>query len=314
MRLLALAAVLGLIGSATIPAHASFPGRNGEILYAGEPCNESPDVPCGDNDGTQMFAVSPSRFTSRGVQMPGLVSSARWGPDGRVLVLPQSFDSYPSPQPAPGLFLMDAAQFPRRGLPEPATTRLLGPERFGPATWSPSGTQLVVESNWGLEVVQRDGGQPRQLLPKGNQPDWSSRNLIAFERGGNISAIRPDGSAARRLTLRGGKNGSWAPDGRRLVFERSRTLYVVRADGSGRRKLASRATTPVWSPDGRYVSFVRVAHEPECGSDGTGCDIAYLRIIRADGRGKSRAVNTFDGSHTPGPVRVERLLDWRPLP
>lgn len=245
--------------------------------------------------------------------MPGSVYSARWSADGRTLVLPQAFRFYPSPQPAPGLFFMNASQFPRPAVSEPSTSRLAGSGAFSGAAWGPSGLQLVVESNPGLTIVGNDGSRPRRILASGTRPDWSVRDLIAFQRAGNISAIRPDGTGLRRLTSRGGKNGSWSPDGRRLVFERSRALYAVRADGTGRRKLTSRATNPVWSPDGRYIAFLRITHESECGADGTGCDIARLRLIRADGHGKSRAVTTRDG-RSREPVRVGQLMDWRPLP
>lgn len=174
---------------------------------------------------------------------------------------------------------------PRTWAPE-----LPGTENDDDPAWSPDGRRLAVTSDSNLVAVALDGSDRRTIADRAVQPTWSVRGVIAFRRGGDVYTVTPGGTNTRRLTFRGGAHPSWSPSGRRLVFERGRSLYVIRPDGPGRRKLASRATRPVWSPDGRYVAFLREMHQDECGYDGIGCDILYLRLIPADGRHHSHAV------------------------
>src|SRR5215218_1483983 len=55
---------------------------------------------------------------------------------------------------------------------------------------------------------------------------------IAFEQGGVIYSIRPDGSDRRQLTTDTHSHSPrWSPNGRRLAFHRAGDIWVMRADG-----------------------------------------------------------------------------------
>jgi Tol biopolymer transport system component len=165
--------------------------------------------------------------------------------------------------------------------------------------WSPDGTRLVAERNGDLVLLTRTGGQEGMLAVDGASPDWSSRGQIAFARKDNIWTVRP-GQAAKQLTHRGGSSPSWSPDGRYLAFVRASRIFIVRRDGRQlRRFLSRRAGTPVWSPSGRSLAFI------------SNYD---LYAARADGTRLRRLLN-YDPPLFRQDLHISiEAMDWRPLP
>ena len=111
-------------------------------------------------------------------------------------------------------------------------------------------------------VGDLDGYPPAQWSPDGKQ--------IAFRRvtGGRLDlyVVDPAGRHLRRLdTLGEAREFTWSPDSRRIAYSSRDGIFVVRVGRVGRARLTtaptSRATdsNPVWSPDGRRITFLRTA-------------------------------------------------------
>jgi Tol biopolymer transport system component len=84
---------------------------------------------------------------------------------------------------------------------------------------------------------------------------------IAFEQGGVIYSIRPDGSDRRQLTTDTRSHSPrWSPNGRRIAFHRTGDIWIMRADGSAAHRITSGSANdinPSWSPDGSRLVFSR---------------------------------------------------------
>jgi Tol biopolymer transport system component len=99
------------------------------------------------------------------------------------------------------------------------------------------------------------------------EPAWSSRNVVAYVRNGNVYVARPNGTRRRFVTS--GVSPDWSPRGRRLALVRPSPrltfdapigrIYVVAATGSGLRRVrgVDGASFPVWSPNGRSLTYQR---------------------------------------------------------
>jgi Tol biopolymer transport system component len=150
---------------------------------------------------------------------------------------------------------------------------------LGAGSATASGSSGAVVFSWshgsseGLKggLYAARGGHYNQLTedPSDEQPAFSpDGRTIAFVRGGDIYAMRADGSGQHQLTSGPELDGRpiVSPNGRLVVFERRsaegtpRDLYTVRVMGGGLHPLAA---TPdddheaAFAPDGRAVVFVR---------------------------------------------------------
>jgi TolB protein len=246
------------------PAQAAFPGRNGAIGFAVR--SGSGDTP----PFVEQIALSAKRLTGyrpRGLVRCELTDGAPSGGDctGRDYGSPSYsadgsrivFDT------GSRIGLMSATGGPITLLP--AVTANDGDPAF-----SPDGRQIVftgTNDRGATDVYVRsvDGGPARPLVLDAGEPAWSSRNVIAYARSGNVYVARPDGSHRRWVTS--GVSPDWAPNGRRLVLIRPLPrltfdapigrIYTVGTRGGGLRRVggASAALHPVWSPDGHWIAF-----------------------------------------------------------
>jgi TolB protein len=169
-------------------------------------------------------------------------------------------------------------------------------------------------------VINADGSGLRQLTRNAvvdREPAWSpDGQKIAFEswRDGadaNIYVMNADGSDQQNLTPKPGDQGGprWSPDGRAILFTavppgppRSGSPWpfrgdvdVMNADGSGQRNLTHTGESgefdPSWSPDGRNITFSRLAGPPWG---------VRIIVMNADGRGKRAVTPKFARSGDRG--------------
>ncbi len=159
-------------------------------------------------------------------------------------------------------------------------------------TLSPDGSQVAFtwggpnDDNRDIYVKLVGPGQPHRLTtnPQSDfNPAWSpDGRLIAFERSGaegtaNVFAIPALGGAERlvaTLEARGAQarprgNLTWTPDGKWIAVggrpsrETTTGIWLIALEGAARRPLTEVGdleagdTSPAFSPDGRYLAFIR---------------------------------------------------------
>jgi TolB protein len=172
-----------------------------------------------------------------------------------------------------------------------------------------------------LFTVRADGKGVRQLTRFGDSDAvhaaWSpDGSRIAFERDYSDRAViytmRPDGSDLAFLTPKGLQGlPAYAPDGKTIAFDRTLPtgdgLWLMRSDGSGLRQLTTNKPagkgecrcdgSPVFSPDGKRVAFVRAITDLKTAVFVVGVDRKGLRQVTPWSRGVSAKLDwSPDGS------------------
>jgi Tol biopolymer transport system component len=275
--------VLVGLASAVPAAEASFPGRNGLIAFAreGPPFELTPPVL-----GAQtIWLVDPrSGRTRQLTHIPGRCGRAGFTWDDSEpsfsasghLVVYTHFDSC-DPRTPDGIYAIRSDGSGRR-LIWRATSEVQTP--VFPAL-SPSGRLLAFSEDGGPTFMTsfRRPRRERELslsaeryyLP--DQPAWSSTGRLALTLHsftGHIGTVTAGGKDLRLVT-RSTRDAmpDWSPTGDRIVFQRQKEMGRIKADvltapargERQRRPMRLTATRdaffPVWSPDGRYIAYVR---------------------------------------------------------
>lgn len=253
-----LAASLAALAIMAAPAHATFPGRNGSLVFSAH-----------FDHGPGTHAVYLDRLSPRsGEEHRRLVcsdanppahcafaSAATVAPDGRrVAILSASGFAVP----------MDAVlRLTTISGDGDQVVDVADPFAFSWFTdkralrWLPDGRALSVEVSGAPVSLGLDGVLDGALLPgRAVSADWAIDGRAAFIRGGDLYVTRRGGSA-RRVARRAAEP-SWSPHGRWVAFTRASKLFVVPSGGGKARQLrVGTAAEPVWSPDGRSIAFVR---------------------------------------------------------
>ncbi len=188
----------------------------------------------------------------------------------------------------------------------------------GAVVFSRSTTGLEAEPA-GLFAVRN--GHLNQLTesPSDSQPDFAPNGrTIVFVRGGDVYAMRADGSGQHALTAGAEVDGRplVSPNGRFVLFERAAAegaahdLYTVRLRGGGAQPLTSSGaddSEASFSRDGRLIVFAR-RFARAWGST------ADLYSVRPSGAGQRRLTRTgrideFDPRYCAGGIAFSRGRD-----
>ena len=145
----------------------------------------------------------------------------------------------------------------------------------GSPTWSPDGKEIALTTFRGIDLINADGTNRRQLVrlnswvlysvawsPDGNEILFGSGRSSSDQYGDAkvrfsievISADGSDGSSARLLGY--GSKPSWSPDGSKIVFERTGAgvpftqIWVMSRTGKNKTQLTDVGTnwSPSWQP------------------------------------------------------------------
>jgi TolB protein len=276
--------------ASTLPAHATFPGKNGRIAFVA-----GPDVYTMNPDGSDV-----KQLTNLGPDSGAFWES--WSPDGKLIV----FNEYRPPDFLGQLWLMNADGSNQRLLLADAD---FVDER---ASFTADGNSVVF-SRCQLDIeacalfqMSIDGSNITAITDfelgiQDRSPHYSSENRLTFTgtaRDGIICAIElmnPEESAPRRLTPAplAARQPDWSPDGRRIAFSthcrggtenfQNEEIWMVDTEGNALRRLTRNGNEyfsghhdlhPSWSPQGDAIVFERDA--PDYSSSG-------IFIMKSDG-------------------------------
>lgn len=202
--------------------------------------------------GPYLHSIRPDGSALTGVALPETCSPEKFTRDGRVLVC---FDLSDDADLEHWRYAVqrEASRWRRVSMPAEVTIpeRLDPSEKVAAPQWTPAGDRIAF------------------IRPTGVGPSW-------FSSSGEVTVADAAGSNERFVAV-DGEAPQWSPDGKRLAFARCRvfepnwekdeflhstaecSLWTVSSDGADEPKslVEKAASEPVWSPDGRFVAFLR---------------------------------------------------------
>jgi Tol biopolymer transport system component len=249
------AVIVTLSGMAAGTALASFPGRNGKIIFASTRTGSN-QLWTMDSKGKKPKRVTRSALEDGG---PSVSRDGRWIAFER---LGRRREIY--------IVRADGRKLRR-------LTR--NDVDDAAPSWAPDGQRIVFRSDRDgdpeIYVMRRNGKGLTQLtfneLVADDDPEFSpDGKKIAFvsRRTGNaeIFVMNADGTAQTQITNDPAIDAlpTWSPDGRRIAFESRRAgnpdVWIMNADGSAAKQLTkggAHERFPAFSPNGRSIVYER---------------------------------------------------------
>lgn len=253
------AVALGFVIASAAPASATFPGRNGLIVF------DTQDRPGVDGGSSQIYTVRPDGFGVRQLTHLGSGHNAfdpHWSSDGQRIAYVSDVAG------SAAVWVMQA-----NGTRNHQLLSNPGYDYFSPS-WSPDGQRLVLSRcsqfrrTCALVAVRSDGTGLRVLVVgnwNSGQPVWSpDGRWLAYtsDKGGYDSRLwvaRADGTGSHPIAPADlvPDRPVWSPDSQQLTFTgdpHDGRLFVIRRGGTGLRALTQGATIfGSWSPNYRRM-------------------------------------------------------------
>ena len=305
-----LALVVVVAAAALAPdAHATFAGTNGAIAFA--QCTTSGDLVDPTVDHTRIVTRRATGTRNRILLDCQLTGGAPSG--GNCTGTTYTSPSYSRDG---GRIVFDAGEqiavMSADGSGVTLLSQVTGND--GDPAFAPDGRRIVFtgtndRGTTDLYVRNLIGGTPQLIINDAGEPSWSSRDVIAYVRSGNVYVARPGGLHRRFVTS--GVSPDWSPDGRRLILVRPLAtltfdapigrMFEVAAHGEGLRRIgpAADASNPKFSPQGNWIAyevFESGVFAKKLGSSAPAREVALTQTS-----GESGTVASFDPA-------------WRPLP
>jgi Tol biopolymer transport system component len=289
------------------PAHAAFPGPNGDIAFLGltTVCGSGP---CPREEVWNMAPTGGSVAFAPG-------SHPAWSADGQRLAFADGTDIYTVKPDGSDKQLVLDWNMDVEGI-----------------SWSPSGDRLAAalgvcdqdECRTDIHVIDLGSTGTAEavvnitpdLYPDGN-PAWSpGGDRIAFDttRNGNydVYTMGVDGSNLDRLTTdpASDTDPNWSPSSEALAFTSTRdgtdTIYTMDQNGGAQTRRtglgAGVSRQPAWSPDGKWIIF----------SGTRGGTAPALYEVSADGAFENQVTNASGRSDFEPDVQPNSIAYPRP--
>ena len=271
-------ALLGIgvivVALAAGPSTATFSGKNGRISFARDAGNHV-EIFTANSDGShkrQLTVSKPSGAES---------FESDWSPDGQLIAFDSNRKDIDGRKHAVQIYVMAW-----NGTGVTQLTR--GPGFHGIAGWSPSGTSMAIDADWGKRSLNGIW-----IIPA-SDPDG-----VTVAEAQRVTDV-PDGAEFD-------SEPQFSADGTTIVFTRFKSfrdsrsaIFRVNVDGTGLERLTTyglNASHPDVSPDGRWVTF----DSGDTGAPGSKGDIYVTRL---DGTGKKRALTDTAPVEEDGPLTV----------
>jgi hypothetical protein len=249
--------VVAALGSAAPASRASFPGRNGPVVFGfGGGTIVTQNV-----DGSRRKTVVPPKT---GVSVAA--TEPAWSADGTKL-------AYSSKQGGTGgIYIVNADGSGLRRVTTDVTD--------GEPTWSPDGTKLAfVHVSTGrrrLVTSNLDGSGLTVVTPNLDRsvddPEWSPDGArLTFSDFADVYVVNVDGSRLVNLTADVGQparadNPTWSPDSSKIAYTYNISSIKVVASTGGAATTLGATLGEVWeiswSPDGAKIAFIADVNGP----------------------------------------------------